>query len=376
MNPESLQRHQKNSYYIFTPSYTKTSAGIKVLHWLCHYLNAKDERAYVCVYPPQEGQAVSSDLYTPLLTEKIIADDFQNKRCPIVVYPETINGNPFHAPFIVRYLLNFPGLLGGEKEIYDDFVLSYSQLIADSVERSDSTLFFPVSDPDLFKPIEGIERKGSCFYAHKYKCIHGQKTLPITDNSFEITRNEADSLTQPEVAQLLARSEVFYCYENSSLIIEAILCGCPVVLIDNPFFTELIAKHEYGIDGVAFDTHPESIEHARKTVHLAREKYLSLWSDVNKQLDNFIEKTQKEVKNYEYKEPIKIGFFMEKGKSNPVLKIYKQLILLQLKFYHAWERDNLLTALKKSVRDIIKPVKNQWAKKLAQKKIAANSSLP
>ncbi len=375
MNPESIERHQKNSYYIFTPSYTKTSAGIKVLHWLCHYLNVKGERAYLCVYPPQDGQVTSAELYTPLLTEKTIADDFQNQCCPIVIYPETINGNPAQAPFIVRYLLNFPGLLGGEKNISRDFILSYSQLISESVERSDCTLFFPVSDPDLFKPIEA-ERKGTCFYADKYKRAHGQKTLPITDNSFEITRNEPDSLTQAEVAKLLARSELFYCYENSSLIIEAILCGCPVVLLDNPFFTELIAKHEYGVDGIAFDTSPESIEHAKKTVHLAREKYLSLWNLVNKQLDNFIEKTQKEVKKYEYKEPIEIGFFMEKGRSNPVLKIYKQLILLQLKFYHAWERDNLLSALKKSVRDIMKPFKNKIAKMTSAKKLDPNSSLP
>jgi hypothetical protein len=45
-------------YYIVSPPYTEKSAGVKVLHMLCHALNVSGQRAYMIIMntPPQGGE--------------------------------------------------------------------------------------------------------------------------------------------------------------------------------------------------------------------------------------------------------------------------------------------------------------------------------
>ncbi len=98
----------RHPYYIFTPPHTRYSAGIKVLHTLCHLLDTHDQLAYVVT------SKVSPNLATPILTTDIIQAHFEEKRTPIVVYPERLAGNPLQAPCVVRYLLNVPNIQGVE----------------------------------------------------------------------------------------------------------------------------------------------------------------------------------------------------------------------------------------------------------------------
>ena len=45
-------------YYILSPPFTERSAGVKVLHMLCHALNVSGQRAYMITMntPPQGGE--------------------------------------------------------------------------------------------------------------------------------------------------------------------------------------------------------------------------------------------------------------------------------------------------------------------------------
>jgi len=268
----------QSPYYIVTPRYIRTSAGIKALHLLCHCLNRVGQEAFLVIYPAWvDADVASPELLTPLLTQAIIDRHRDRRVSPIVVYPETIVGNPLSARTVVRYLLNFPGLLGGARRYpVKEMIFGYSKTLAEAGGAPDQVLFIPASDTTVFTPpTEPRERRGSCFSAMKYRKEHGGTPLPVTADAVEITREEPDSPEPAAIAELFRRSEVFYTYENTALALEAALCLCPTVFLPNPWLTEVIAVNEMGWDGFAWGAEPAEIARAQATVHLARARYLS-----------------------------------------------------------------------------------------------------
>jgi hypothetical protein len=285
----------RSPYYIVTPRYIRTSAGIKALHLLCHCLNRVGQEAFLFIDPPwPAASATDSDLLTPLLSPAIIDRHKALGVSPIVVYPEPIAGNPLGAHTIIRYVLNFPGLLGGNNRFPpQEIIFGYSQILAAAGGAPEQILFIPASDATIFTPsAEPRERRGSCFWAMKYQQVHGGELLPVTADSVEITRDLPDSPEPATIAELFRRSEVFYAYENTALAIEAALCLCPTVFLPNPWLTELIAASEIGWDGFAWGTDPAEIARAKATVHLTRARYLSTYVRFWDQLSAFVTTTQ------------------------------------------------------------------------------------
>lgn len=141
------------------------------------------------------------------------------------------------------------------------------------------------------------------FYAAKYKYHFSEKTFPITEGMVEITRDQFDSQNPEEIRSLFWTSEFFYCYEDSSLAVEAILCGCPVVFVPNKHFHETLGGKELNGLGYAWGDSPEQLAHAKNTVVAARERYLELLEEANESVKLFIKDTQILVKDVEYKVP-------------------------------------------------------------------------
>lgn len=305
---------QKHPYYIVAPGYTRMSAGIRVLHLLCHSLRKLGYEAYMV------SETVNVYFDAPKLTQDAAQSHFQSALTPIVVYPETIWGNPLQAPFVVRYLLNFPGLLGGPKEFgQEDYLLSYCKGMNPNAE-AEKVLFCPASDTSIyFPPPPGTKREGSCFYAGKYTHFHGGKLLPITEGSYEITRFDDKAQTPQEIADLFRRSEVFYCYENSSLSLEAALCGCPVVLLPNPHFTKMIARAELSNDGIAWGNTPSEVERAKATVFRVWENHRRIQDQFWESLKSFAEGAQERVRSIRYTTPITVF-----DPYQPVAKTWKE----------------------------------------------------
>lgn len=289
-------------YYVAAPPYTRFSAGVKALHLLCHSLNARGQRAYLLplasagTFDPDSFCA--PDLLTPMLTERIARHYFEKQQTPITIYPEIVAGAPFGGVSVVRYILNFPGLLGGDR-LFDpaELCFSYSKVLAASTSAKENVLFIPTSDTRIFYPPRAeAPRTGSCFYASKYKRHHDGKLFEVTKHSLEITSDLPSSPTQEQIAELFRKSEIFYTYENTALATEATLCGCPVVFLPSEHLTSIIASEELGMDGYAWGTAPDEVARAKATVRNAFENYARKTREFYKSLNIFIAKTQEHAK--------------------------------------------------------------------------------
>ena len=220
---------ERRPYYIYTPSYTHISSGVRTLHLLTHALNEAGEKAYLL---PDYGAnfAANPHLNTPIIWQYPESRNFYANTGvdPTVVYPDIVRGNPVGAKHVVRYLLAPAGAYGGDSTFPEtDNIWGVLPSIASKV------LTLPVSDPVIFHPNSSHERKGSCFYAHKYNKIHGNPLLSISNNSTPLEG------TLGQVADILRRSEVCYMYEVGSILTEAALCGCSVVLVRTDYFNTI-----------------------------------------------------------------------------------------------------------------------------------------
>lgn len=283
----------RHPYYISAPPYVQSSAGIRVLHLLCHWLNRKGERAFVSPssYAPK---LVNYDLLTPLLLPEIIDHHRDQGVMPIVVYPETEMGNRMNADCVVRYVLNTPGHLAGDKVFgTHDMVWAYSGHLQRQCVRCDGILHMPVVDQNMFRLDPGAQRTHDVFYAAKYQQVHHQEVFGLPEGAIEITRDLPDSQTPSEIATLLQTAKTFYCFENSAMAIEAVLCGTPAVFMPSPYLDKPIALDELGWDGYAWGTAPEEIARARSSVGRGQLNYGRLVDAFHAQLDVFIADTQK-----------------------------------------------------------------------------------
>lgn len=202
-------------YFIYAPPWTHISSGVRALHLLCHALNESGQRAYLV--PVNMVFYSNPDLNTPILNEEHAAWYNIKGIDPIAIYPDIVQGNPFKAKKVVRWLLAPAGDYGGDKAFPEtDKIYGYTKNIAEPV------LCLPTFDRSTFKSASS-ERGGSCFYSFKYDKIHGNTLLPLTDG---MTRCEG---TAEEVARILQTHEDCYIYERSEIFVLAKLCGCKPV---------------------------------------------------------------------------------------------------------------------------------------------------
>lgn len=280
---ESLRR----PYYIETPPYRRSSAGIRVMHMLCHVLNRLGEEAYVFT------SEVSPDLNTPTVTEDVVRRHLQAGREPIVVYPEIVSGNPRRAKSVVRYVLNVPGLIGGDKTFAEtELVYAYGRNLLPPNAPPGHVLFFPSVDSSLFNnrdnPLDS-QRQGILVYPGRH--LNALKEHPELAHGTVITSTWPAS--RAELAALMRRSEMLYCFESTAIALEAVLCGCPAVVLPSPLFDgNAISSAELGREGMAFSDAPEEIDYARRTVGQMQATYQRLEEEFWVKLQQFIRDSQ------------------------------------------------------------------------------------
>ena len=185
-------------YVIAAPSYTQKSAGIRVLYelqkWLVRY--GKD--------------AMVLNFKSPYQVE---ADD-------IVVYPEIVSGNPLGARRVVRYILNHPGRIGGDKE-YDrnEILIAYDGELG---QYSHGVVLATPCIEEFFSN-RGYERNIDCLFVGKGTNTGHSAARGCIEITYQWPANRR------ELAELLNRTRYFYSYDQrTALRSEAAWCGCQV----------------------------------------------------------------------------------------------------------------------------------------------------
>ena len=326
-----IPKDLKHPYYIVAPRYVRTSAGIRCLYLLGRALNLKGYPSFMV------SSGTDPLLEIGLISRDYVQSHFDHGLTPIVIYPETAMGNILKSNVVVRYILNYAGALGGPSKFNEsDYLLSYGKGMLIPEVGNEKVLHIPCADTSIFYPPKGKkDRKGRYFYASKYKNYFNLKTLPITDNMIEITRDQPESPNQLELAEIFRNAEILFCYENTSISLEARLCGCPVVLIPNISFTSIIGEAEIPKYGLAWGMGDEELKYAKNTVDQFYESYTKLEDQFWYQLDNFILDTQALAKKSIYNEILPINFLKLDEIFLNNFETYKRTTKLNVRIYRA-----------------------------------------
>ena len=278
-------------FYIYTPAWRENAAGIRVLHYLCHSLNQIGHQAFLVLHNPFEAEVLTNpDLNTPVLSQVLSDLHFKEHITPTVVYSETIPGNPLKATRVVRYLLNYPGKLGGPLKFNEnELLVSYTKSIQNSTSQSSCVLFLPAVKRDELPNASVKNPKLTLVYAGKYRAFVGTPPKVTEFSVTEIYRDGPRKQSRMEVLDLLSRANALYLWENSSIATEAVLLDTPCVFIQNDFLGDIIAATELGLDGTTFSNSEQGLMKARESLPLAKLKYLEAEKHFWIQLVNFVE---------------------------------------------------------------------------------------
>ena len=255
-------------YVVYSPSFemNTTSGGVRVLYGLYGYLLAKGMIAFTNVI--------------------LNTHDF------VAIYPEIMHGNEGKADYVVRYILNKPGLMsGGTREkllgpgptTFDptDELYYFSRLFGEAKDE-DHYMFLPILNTKLFRPQNKVRNKKAVFVGKDFDLgKHPKDCIYITK---EITND------QQVLADLLAECQVMYCYDRVTAMTEiARLAGCRVVMINAHYTKDEFSKYEAGMNGISWGKD----EGIKLDVEAFRSHYGEMKTLFSHKLDLFIERTQR-----------------------------------------------------------------------------------
>jgi len=252
------------NFYIVTPPYKHSSAGICALHFLAETMNKLGYPTYLVfqLTISQEEPAVyfmSDDVslyspdrvHTPLVSDPTeVRNHTLQWKFPesgaITIYSDTTLGNPLNASRVARYYLNRDGMLGvwngknkGEFRIGQSQVLTpdahdylhYVESLVPVIAIAERVEYLANTSRDIDLTYIG---KGS-IYSPEAKKLKG---------TIEITRDWPK--TREELWMLLLHTSKFYSWDAlSSTNAEALICGAKVYLQQlSPFTYEELLSYE------------------------------------------------------------------------------------------------------------------------------------
>ncbi len=273
-------------YIIVAPPYDENSGGCIVLHKLCHLLNELGYEAYLTPYLTDRFIGLKKlksiiDVFRELYLYHVVKMKFNPKfntnilkgdifDTDIVIYPETVFGNPLNAKNVVRWMLNKPGYFTnevcyGQNELY----FKFDHGLIEDFSYYNSVLSKNILNV-LHIPIEHYNQdnlsklRSGCAYSvrkGKGKVLnqHPKEAICI------------DGLNHAEVSKIFKSVSRFISYDTySAYSLFARLCGCEVIVIPD----EGISKEDWYPDerlryGLAYGF--EDIQWARNTRHLVQQ---------------------------------------------------------------------------------------------------------
>lgn len=293
---------KQTKFLIVAPRYTAKSAGIMVMHQLCHDLNALGYPAAIVLSDVQDVTYSNNPKYFgPNLDFYAINGEAELQRFideGIVIYPEIVKGNPLKAKKVVRYVLNTESFVSGNKmhESADDFILSYSPVYHKNPHALLTNLMHHPAFNDE-NTLPALERTLDVTYIGKGSTYGECFVVP---SSLEITR--AYPKTKEELALVLKNTRYFFTWDyRSATITDAIFCGAiPVFMSSRPFksFDDLdhndLAKNlrtSCQVDGAKVTVHMP--ENATEVMDAHRNMHLQTINNYDNQLKEVLQKIKK-----------------------------------------------------------------------------------
>lgn len=173
--------------------------------------------AYIYKYGRGHGVACLEDVkYLSDITDELRMNG-------VVVYPETVWGNPLRFRNVVRWVLNKPGLLAGDAAFHaGELVFTWDRVYW----NTENILRLDAVDRCLFKD-KGFVRDTDAVFVYKGGKVRDTpelEGLPVITMQWPAERTE--------LAGLLQRTRYLYTHDlHSSILEEAIACGAKIRIV-------------------------------------------------------------------------------------------------------------------------------------------------
>lgn len=294
-------------FIIYSPKYKEDVGGVIALHKLCSTLLAQGHTA--AIWPSHKPHISELDSFRKfkkfrrwyLETLPKIWSGRLNIKSPynlpiakqcdvknaIVIYPETIDGNPLNARKVVRWFLNKPGALTGRIVFgADELFFYYNTHFNDWKLNPDKLRHLWVTEvmSAVYKNKNNRKREGTCYMVRK-----GVNRILDQHDPGAI---KVDGLSHREMAEVFNRCKYFISYDLYTMYSRyAAMCGCIPIVVPEPGMTKEqwrpLEENRYGI-AYGWDDIPWAVETREKLLEiLANSEFLT-----NKSVEDFVKITQ------------------------------------------------------------------------------------
>jgi len=219
-----IRTQRPPTFLIWAPRYTHRSSGVRALFRLCHHLNAHGFSAAIkgSGQPPKGWQ---TPFYEGAASQSV------------VIYPEVVMGNPLKAQKIIRWVMNDPGLLGGDTVypleemvfVYDAQKLPIASIAAGETLGPERVIWFGLIDPEAIYPDPSIPKTHSLSFTHKGQALQKKFPLPTGIHTIPL---ETVAKNMKGLGDNLRRCKTLYSYDHySNVLREAVISGCEVLVV-------------------------------------------------------------------------------------------------------------------------------------------------
>ena len=287
-----------------------TCGGLVVQYELCRIL---------------KNRGISVKIFGPNSIENSIFDDYYDNNFDlnetVVIYGETIEGNPLNAPYVVRWILAPLGICSnsnicntwGKNDLV--YYFNSEEKIKNNPEKLGSV--YKLLNIMYINPYAQINntnsRSGICYTIRKANAYHKKLKIVHPPKSFEIKQP-----SQMECIKIFNKYKYFVSYDPCTFYsIIAAMCGCISVVVkvdglskedwlNTLACTEYLKETGEKLYGIAYGK--EEIEFAKNTLHLVEEQWININKFIKKK---YIESFINDINNFEYQvNTVENNFYM------------------------------------------------------------------
>lgn len=267
---------------VWCPPFLEWSGGALALHRLVHELSVLGEVSYAV------GCHKNDKWQGGLITENNIRQFLLDNPTAIMVYPETVQGNPYGAKNVVRWLLNNPAVTIGESPDYPDTELLFTFCeYYSGVYKGRIAGQLGVMDLRIDSYIDkGQHIKGKTCYTIRKGYT---KTLDKHAADAILIRDYQEQQTGEELIKIFDECETFISYDhNCFLSVHAALRGCISIVIPDAGYSKEKWRKKAGFMkyGIAYGF--DDKEYAINTRHLIKDYLRGCELQSIKQINEFI----------------------------------------------------------------------------------------